>query len=111
MASTAATLRRGRGGHQPRRRPGWPAAGRTIAGGGRARAPDPALTYAGYLALDEVLGAQRPRSDEHDELLFIVVHQVYELWFKQLLHELGHAQRLLEDGDTAAGAAHAAPRR
>ena len=41
-----------------------------------------------YLALDEVLGAQRPRSDEHDELLFIVVHQVYELWFKQLLHEL-----------------------
>jgi tryptophan 2,3-dioxygenase len=61
----------------------------------------PALTYARYLALDEVLGAQRPRSDEHDELLFIVVHQVYELWFKQLLHELGHAQRLLEDGHTA----------
>jgi tryptophan 2,3-dioxygenase len=61
----------------------------------------PALTYARYLALDEVLGAQRPRSDEHDELLFIVVHQVYELWFKQLLHELAHAQRLLEDGHTA----------
>ena len=39
-----------------------------------------ALTYTSYLALDEVLGAQRPRSDEHDELLFIVVHQVYELW-------------------------------
>ena len=62
---------------------------------------DAALTYARYLALDEVLGAQRPRSDEHDELLFIVVHQVYELWFKQLLHELGHAQALLEDGHTA----------
>jgi tryptophan 2,3-dioxygenase len=61
----------------------------------------PALTYARYLALDEVLGAQRLRSDEHDELLFIIVHQVYELWFKQLLHELGHAQRLLEDGHTA----------
>jgi tryptophan 2,3-dioxygenase len=61
----------------------------------------PALTYSRYLALDEVLGAQRPRSDEHDELLFIVVHQVYELWFKQLLHELAHAQRLLEDGHTA----------
>jgi tryptophan 2,3-dioxygenase len=60
-----------------------------------------ALTYARYLALDEVLGAQRPRSDEHDELLFIVVHQVYELWFKQLLHELRHAQALLEDGHTA----------
>jgi tryptophan 2,3-dioxygenase len=62
---------------------------------------DAALTYARYLALDEVLAAQRPRSDEHDELLFIVVHQVYELWFKQLLHELGHAQALLEDGHTA----------
>jgi tryptophan 2,3-dioxygenase len=36
----------------------------------------PALTYSSYLALDEVLGAQRPRSDEHDELLFIVIHQV-----------------------------------
>jgi hypothetical protein len=37
------------------------------------------LTYSSYLALDEVLGAQRPRTDEHDELLFIVIHQVYEL--------------------------------
>jgi tryptophan 2,3-dioxygenase len=61
---------------------------------------DPALTYGRYLALDEVLGAQRPRSDEHDELLFIVVHQVYELWFKQLLHELAHLQARLADGDT-----------
>jgi tryptophan 2,3-dioxygenase len=55
-----------------------------------------ALTYTSYLALDEILGAQRPRSDEHDEILFIVVHQVYELWFKELLHELAHLQRLLE---------------
>ena len=61
---------------------------------------DPALTYSNYLALDEVLGAQRPRSDEHDEMLFIVIHQVYELWFKQLLHELGRAQELLESGQT-----------
>ena len=60
----------------------------------------PALTYHAYLALDEVLGAQRPRSDEHDEMLFIVIHQVYELWFKELLHELAHLQRRLEDGDT-----------
>jgi tryptophan 2,3-dioxygenase len=60
----------------------------------------PALTYASYLALDEVLAAQRPRSDEHDEMLFIVIHQVYELWFKQLLHEAAHLQRRLEDGDT-----------
>jgi tryptophan 2,3-dioxygenase len=62
--------------------------------------PSPALTYSSYLALDEVLGAQRPRSDEHDEMLFIVIHQVYELWFKQLLHEAAHLQRRLEDGDT-----------
>ena len=59
-------------------------------------AEDPAVTYTTYLALDDVLGAQHPRSDEHDELLFIVVHQVYELWFKQLLHELRHAQTVLE---------------
>jgi tryptophan 2,3-dioxygenase len=59
-----------------------------------------ALTYSSYLALDEVLGAQRPRSEEHDELLFIVIHQVYELWFKQLLHEGAQLQRRLEDGDT-----------
>ncbi|HWM03139.1 MAG TPA: tryptophan 2,3-dioxygenase family protein [Actinophytocola sp.] len=61
----------------------------------------PALTYTSYLALDEILGAQRPRSDEHDELLFIVIHQVYELWFKQLLHELEHLQSTLEKADTA----------
>jgi tryptophan 2,3-dioxygenase len=60
----------------------------------------PALTYTSYLALDEILGAQRPRSDEHDEMLFIVIHQVYELWFKQLLHETARLQRRLEDGDT-----------
>jgi tryptophan 2,3-dioxygenase len=57
---------------------------------------DPALTYTSYLALDEVLGAQRPLSDEHDEMLFIVVHQVYELWFKQLLHELGRVRTTLD---------------
>jgi tryptophan 2,3-dioxygenase len=58
-----------------------------------------ALTYPSYLALDDVLAAQRPRSQEHDELLFIVIHQVYELWFKQLLHEFGFLQRRLEMGD------------
>jgi tryptophan 2,3-dioxygenase len=60
----------------------------------------PALTYGSYLALDELLAAQRPLSDEHDEMLFIVIHQVYELWFKQLIHELGHLQDRLEAGDT-----------
>ncbi|WP_025272546.1 tryptophan 2,3-dioxygenase [Haloglycomyces albus] len=58
------------------------------------------LTYSSYLALDEVLAAQHPRSDEHDEMLFIVIHQVYELWFKQMLHELNEAGRRLDNGDT-----------
>ena len=46
---------------------------------------DPALTYSSYLAIDELLNLQRPLSDgpEHDEMLFIVIHQTYELWFKQ----------------------------
>jgi len=61
----------------------------------------PALTYAGYLELDQLLGLQRPRSHgpEHDELLFIVIHQVYELWFKQMLHELDRAVQLFRGGD------------
>src|SRR2546421_9107323 len=58
-------------------------------------------TYGSYLALDELLDAQRPRSDEHDELLFIVIHQVYELWFKQLLHEMTRLRALLTDGNSA----------
>ncbi|MGH2859308.1 MAG: tryptophan 2,3-dioxygenase, partial [Solirubrobacteraceae bacterium] len=57
-----------------------------------------AVRYRSYLALDEILGAQRPRSEEHDELLFIVIHQVYELWFKQLVHEAGRVQAKLQAG-------------
>jgi tryptophan 2,3-dioxygenase len=63
------------------------------------------LTYTSYLALEEILGAQRPRSDEHDEVLFIVVHQVYELWFKQLIHELRYLQRMLEERKEARASA------
>ena len=60
-----------------------------------------ALTYASYLKLDELLALQQPRSEgpEHDELLFIVVHQVYELWFKELLHELDYARSLFDRGE------------
>jgi tryptophan 2,3-dioxygenase len=46
------------------------------------------VTYGSYLALDELLTLQRPRSPHPDELLFIVVHQASELWFKEILHEL-----------------------
>src|SRR5579859_131687 len=58
------------------------------------------VTYAGYLRLDQLLSAQVPRSGEHDEMLFIVIHQIYELWFKQLLHELVKLQDQLEAGET-----------
>ena len=62
---------------------------------------DPSITYGSYLAVDELLSLQRPRSEgpEHDEMLFIVIHQVYELWFKQLLHEVDHVIALLDTGE------------
>jgi tryptophan 2,3-dioxygenase len=61
-----------------------------------------ALTYGSYLHLEELLGAQHPLSDgpEHDEMLFIVIHQVYELWFKQIIHETNELGEVLESGDT-----------
>jgi tryptophan 2,3-dioxygenase len=55
-----------------------------------------ALTYNAYLKVDDLLSLQQPLSSEHDELLFIVIHQVYELWFKEVLHECDRACRLLE---------------
>ena len=60
-----------------------------------------ALTYGSYLRLDELLSLQEPLSEgpEHDEMLFIVIHQVYELWFKEVLHELDYVDRLLSAGD------------
>ena len=60
-----------------------------------------AVTYSSYLKLDELLSLQKPLSDgpEHDETLFIVIHQVYELWFKQLLHEIDYLMSLLERQD------------
>ena len=58
-----------------------------------------AATYGDYLCLDDLLALQRPRSagPEHDEMLFIVIHQVYELWFKEILHEVDHARHLFEN--------------
>jgi len=60
------------------------------------------ITYISYLKVDELLELQQPLSDgpEHDELLFITIHQVYELWFKQLLHEAAALQIALERGET-----------
>ena len=53
------------------------------------------MTYADYLALYQLLTAQKPISDLHDEMLFIVIHQTKELWLKQMLHELGLAVRFV----------------
>jgi tryptophan 2,3-dioxygenase len=51
---------------------------------------EPRLTYGGYLKVRELISLQHLLSDprQHDEMLFIIIHQVYELWFKELLHEL-----------------------
>ena len=57
------------------------------------------LNYASYLQIAGLLDLQVPQSDppEHDETLFIIIHQVYELWFKQVLHELDLDARDVED--------------
>ncbi|MEY4971395.1 MAG: hypothetical protein RLZZ404_321 [Actinomycetota bacterium] len=60
-----------------------------------------AITYISYLKVDELLELQQPESDgEHDEMLFIIIHQTYELWFKQMLHEIAELQRTLEAGQS-----------
>ena len=60
----------------------------------------PPVYYSDYLELSTILNAQHPKSVEygkpaHDEMLFIIVHQAYELWFKQILHELRSILRLM----------------
>ena len=60
------------------------------------------LTYTKYLNIDKLLELQEPQSDpeEHDEMLFIIIHQSYELWFKQILHEFDKLRPDLEEGKT-----------
>ena len=50
--------------------------------------PDGTMDYGGYLRLPQLLGAQKPLTGEHDELLFVIIHQTSELWLKLVLHEL-----------------------
>ncbi|HRQ58230.1 MAG TPA: tryptophan 2,3-dioxygenase [Azoarcus taiwanensis] len=69
--------------------------------GGARTGFDNRMSYTDYLALDEVLDAQRCRSDDPNELLFIVQHQTSELWMKLMLHELGRAMHELEAGALA----------
>lgn len=65
----------------------------------RTAETDPALTYARYLRLDELLQQQVPRTDSHDEALFIVIHQASELWLKLCLHELTAARASIAASD------------
>jgi len=60
------------------------------------------MTYADYLELPTLLSAQQPKSELHDEMLFIVIHQTKELWLKQMLHEVDLAIRLVASDDFAA---------
>lgn len=55
------------------------------------------MSYGGYLRLSDLLAAQKPVSDAHDEMLFIVIHQATELWMKLIIHETRAAMAALED--------------
>ena len=66
---------------------------------GAQMAFDGRMSYTDYLGLDAILGAQRPLSAAHDEMLFIVQHQTSELWMKLALHELGAARDRIGAGD------------
>jgi tryptophan 2,3-dioxygenase len=67
-----------------------------------------ALSYGSYLKVDELLALQKPLSQpwHHDEMLFIIIHQVYELWFKQLLHEVDATMVALDRDDLLRVAKH-----
>jgi len=59
------------------------------------------MSYGDYLHLDAILSAQKPLSDAHDEMLFIVQHQTSELWMRLAIHELQAARRVMQAGDQA----------
>ena len=64
-----------------------------------ARHEPQGVTYAGYLDLDTLLSAQNPRTSQHDEMLFVIIHQTKELWLKQIVHEMKLSQSLIRAGD------------
>ncbi|MFA7361150.1 MAG: tryptophan 2,3-dioxygenase family protein [Candidatus Kapaibacterium sp.] len=59
------------------------------------------LTYSSYLKIDELINLQKMYSEneEHDEMLFIIIHQTYELWFKQIIHELDYLNKKLGENN------------
>ena len=59
------------------------------------------VTYSSYLKIDELLNLQECQSEgpKHDEMLFILIHQIYELWFKEILHELDFLTQMLRKNE------------
>jgi len=66
------------------------------------------VTYGSYLRLPELLAAQKPQTGEHDELLFVILHQTMELWMKQAIHEIGAAQNEVRSGNLVPAYKHLA---
>ncbi len=66
------------------------------------------VTYGGYLRLKQLLACQQPQTGEHDELLFIILHQTMELWMKQLIHEVAAAQGEIRGGNLVPAYKHLA---
>ncbi len=66
------------------------------------------ITYGTYLRLRDLLAAQQPLSDRHDEMLFVILHQTMELWMKQVLHEIDAAQGEVESGELVRAYKHMA---
>lgn len=66
------------------------------------------VTYGGYLKLKALLSCQAPQTAEHDELLFVILHQTMELWMKQAIHEIGAAQKAVRAGDLVPAYKHLA---
>lgn len=66
------------------------------------------VTYGQYLRLNQILAAQRPQTGQHDELLFVILHQTMELWMKQAIHELGAAQIEVRSGNLVPAYKHLA---
>jgi len=66
------------------------------------------ITYGGYLRLRELLACQKPQTDQHDELLFVILHQTMELWMKQVIHEIGAAQDSVRAGNLVPAYKHLA---
>lgn len=66
------------------------------------------VTYGGYLRLKELLACQTPQSGQHDELLFVILHQTMELWMKQAIHEIGAAQTEVRAGNLVPAYKHLA---